>query len=164
MFILCDMYKWGNMCFGKLPIELASMWLSSLNFVLVLSLQIWWGSPAMQHVLVIPHSSPSVGGLPGPAGVLFLRRGAVLVSSSSWGGSAGAGLHLDPPKLGRGQPRQPPTCQLPHRCDRRDYGPVEEKLAAESEGGCRHRSQRGGEFQEAVWFHPRGTRRLQQAE
>lgn len=105
----------------------------------------------------------SAGGLPGPAGILLLRGSSVPVQSGSWGGPAGARLHLDPTQPGRGQPRHYSTCQLPCRCDRRDYGPVEEKLAAEGEGGCGHHSQRGWEFQEAVWLYSRGTRWLQQA-
>lgn len=100
-------------------------------------------------------------GLPGPVGVLLPRGSAVPFSSSRRVGSAGARLHLDPPQPCRRQPQQPPTCHLPCRCDRCDHGPVEEKLAAESKGGCRHCSQRGREFQEGLWFHSWRTWRLQ---
>ena len=96
----------------------------------------------------------SAGGLSGPDGVLLPRRGPVSVQSGSRGGPAGAGLHLDPPQFGRGQPRQPPASQLPRRRDRRDNGPVEEELAAEGEGGSGHRSQRRRKLQESVRFHP----------
>lgn len=42
-------------------------------------------------------SLPAAAGLPGPAGLLLLRRGAVLVPPGSRGGPGGAGLHLDHP-------------------------------------------------------------------
>lgn len=104
----------------------------------------------------------SADGLAGRDGVLLLRGGTVLVSSGSWSGSAGAGLHLDDPQSGRGQPWQPSARQLPYRRYRSDYRTVEEELAAEGEGGRRHCGERCRELQETVRFHPRGTRRLHQ--